>query len=130
MQLFVIGGSGYIGSVVCERLLADGHILRGLARSEIAAAQLSKDGVEPVRGGLGDADILRKECAQADGVVQIATGGFLIQALESVSEAEATTDVVLDALSGTGRISTRAAPELGWIPDLRYPNVSSPRLIR
>jgi len=103
MQLFVIGGSGYIGSVVCERLLADGHILRGLARSEIAAAQLSKDGVEPVRGGLGDADILRKECAQADGVVQIATGGFLIQALESVSEAEATTDVVLDALSGTGK---------------------------
>lgn len=34
MKLFVIGASGYIGSVVAERLLADGDVLTGLARSE------------------------------------------------------------------------------------------------
>ena len=75
MKLFVIGGTGYIGAVVCERLLADGHELRGLARSDVAAAQLSEAGIEPVHGSLGDVDVLRAECAAADGVVQIATGG-------------------------------------------------------
>ena len=44
MKLFVIGGTGYIGSVVCERLRADGHELRGLARSDDSAAQLSETG--------------------------------------------------------------------------------------
>ncbi|OHU18128.1 hypothetical protein BKG76_23275 [Mycobacteroides franklinii] len=103
MQLFVIGGTGYIGSVVCQRLLADGHVLRGLARSDESAAQLSEAGVEPVRGSMGDSDVIREAAAGADGVVQIATGGFLIQALETVSEAALTTDAILEALAGTDK---------------------------
>lgn len=101
MKLFVIGGTGYIGSVVCERLLADGHELRGLARSAESAAQLSEAGIEPVGGALGDVDVLRAESIAADGVVQIATGGFLTQALETVSEAALTADTILQALAGT-----------------------------
>jgi nucleoside-diphosphate-sugar epimerase len=115
MKLFVIGGTGYIGSVVCERLLADGHVLRGLARSDTAAAQLTAAGVEPVRGAMGDADTIGKESAAADGVVQIATGGFLVQALESVSEAASTTDAVLDALAGTGKPYIYTAGTGGWL---------------
>jgi len=115
MELFVIGGTGYIGSVVCERLLADGHALRGLARSDTAAAQLTQAGVEPVRGAMGDAEIIGKESAAADGVVQIATGGFLVQALETVSEAALTTDAVLDALAGTGKPYVYTAGTGGWL---------------
>jgi nucleoside-diphosphate-sugar epimerase len=115
MELFVIGGTGYIGSVVCERLLADGHVLRGLARSDTAAAQLSEAGVEPVRGAMGDVDIIGAEAAGADGVVQIATGGFLVQALETVSEAIATTDAVLDALKGAGKPYIYTAGTGAWL---------------
>src|ERR1700741_2666914 len=101
MKLFVIGGTGYIGSVVCERLVADGHELRGLARSDDSAAQLSEAGIEAVRGALADVDVLRTESIAADGVVQIATGGFLTQALETVSEAALSADTILQALAGT-----------------------------
>jgi nucleoside-diphosphate-sugar epimerase len=115
MRLFVIGGTGYIGSVVCERLLADGHVLRGLARSEVAAEQLAEVGVEPVLGSLGDVDVLRRECATADGVVQIATGGFLIQALDSVTEATSTTDTILASLAGTEKPYIYTGGTGGWM---------------
>jgi nucleoside-diphosphate-sugar epimerase len=115
MRLFVIGGTGYIGSVVCERLLTDGHILRGLARSEVASEQLAEVGIEPVPGSLGDIDVLRRECATADGVVQIATGGFLIQALESVAEATSTTDTILASLAGTEKPYIYTGGTGGWL---------------
>jgi nucleoside-diphosphate-sugar epimerase len=115
MKLFVIGGTGYIGSVVCERLQADGHTLRGLARSDTAAAQLAGAGIEPVHGAMGDAKIIGNESAAADGVVQIATGGFLSQALETVSEAAATTDAVLDALAGTDKPYVVTGGTGGWM---------------
>jgi nucleoside-diphosphate-sugar epimerase len=115
MKLFVMGGSGYIGSVVCERLLAEGHQLRGLARSDEAAAQLAEDGIEPVRGGLGDNDVIGKESRAADGVVQITTGGFLIQAMDTVHEAVSTTDAVLEALAGTNKPYIWTGGTGGWL---------------
>jgi nucleoside-diphosphate-sugar epimerase len=101
MKLFMIGASGYIGSVVAERLQADGHVITGLARSADAAAQLAAAGIEPVRGALGDFDVLAEQARKADGVVQIATGGFLVQALESVNETVGASDVLMEALVGT-----------------------------
>lgn len=103
MKLFVIGGTGYIGSAVCERLQADGHELVGLARSDEAAAQLRQAGAEPVRGALSNTDMLASEARRSDGVIQLATGGFLAQALETVDEATNATDVLLDALDGTDK---------------------------
>ncbi|MGW3283458.1 NAD-dependent epimerase/dehydratase family protein [Streptomyces sp. NPDC001002] len=103
MKLFVIGATGYIGSVVAERLQGEGHVLTGLARSEDSAAQLRAAGIEPVRGALGDIDVITEQSAAADGVVQLSGGGFLTQALETVHEAVATTDAVLDALAGTDK---------------------------
>jgi nucleoside-diphosphate-sugar epimerase len=57
--VFVTGGSGFIGGRLIERLVADGHTVRGLARSEQATARISDRGGEPVRGDLSDADALR-----------------------------------------------------------------------
>jgi nucleoside-diphosphate-sugar epimerase len=115
MKLFVMGGTGYIGSVVCERLLAEGHQLRGLARTDDAAAQLTAVGIEPVRGALGDVDIIGQESRAADGVVQITTGGFLIQAMDTVHEAVSTTDAVLEALAGTDKPYVWTGGTGGWM---------------
>jgi nucleoside-diphosphate-sugar epimerase len=53
-QAFVTGGSGFIGQALVRRLLAEGHSVRVLVRSEESAAKVSALGAEPVRGELPD----------------------------------------------------------------------------
>jgi nucleoside-diphosphate-sugar epimerase len=63
-QVFVTGGSGFIGGRLIERLRADGHEVRALARSRAAEERVRARGAEPVPGELGDVPALR---AGADG---------------------------------------------------------------
>jgi nucleoside-diphosphate-sugar epimerase len=51
---FVTGGSGFIGGRLIERLEADGHTVRALARSDQAAERIRSRGGEPVPGDLSD----------------------------------------------------------------------------
>ncbi len=55
---FVTGGSGFIGGRLIERLVAEGHPVRALARSDAAAAKVEARGAEAVRGDLGDQEAL------------------------------------------------------------------------
>ena len=73
MKIFLTGASGYIGSVVAERLRAAGHLVSGLARSEASAAKLRSAGIEPVRGGFEDATAIGAAARGADGVISMAT---------------------------------------------------------
>jgi nucleoside-diphosphate-sugar epimerase len=57
--VFVTGGSGFIGGRLIERLLADGHTVRALARSSAAADRVRARGAEPVSGDLADVAALR-----------------------------------------------------------------------
>jgi nucleoside-diphosphate-sugar epimerase len=74
MHVFVTGGTGTIGTPVVAELLANGHTVVGLARSEASTAALEKAGATTIRGGLADLDALRKGAAQADGVISLAFG--------------------------------------------------------
>jgi nucleoside-diphosphate-sugar epimerase len=58
-DVFVTGGSGFIGGRLIERLLADGHSVRALARSPAAADRIGALGAEPVSGELADSDAMR-----------------------------------------------------------------------
>lgn len=51
-RAFVTGGSGFIGGALIRRLVADGHEVRALARSERSAQTVRELGAEPVRGNL------------------------------------------------------------------------------
>jgi nucleoside-diphosphate-sugar epimerase len=98
MNLFVTGGTGYLGSAVTAALLADGHKVRAHVRS-IASADRLPAGVEPVAGDLGDAAWLRARIDESDGVVHAAspndaTGGSFDAAF---------LDVALSALAGSDR---------------------------
>jgi nucleoside-diphosphate-sugar epimerase len=58
-DVFVTGGSGFIGGRLIERLRADGYGVRALARSAAAAELVRARGAQPVSGDLGDAQALR-----------------------------------------------------------------------
>ncbi len=54
MQVFVTGGSGFLGRNLVRALVARGDSVRALARSEAAASAVSALGAAPVRGDLFD----------------------------------------------------------------------------
>ncbi|MDL4815084.1 SDR family oxidoreductase [Actinomadura opuntiae] len=75
MHVFVTGGSGLTGPAVVAELVAAGHTVTGLARSDAAAARLESLGAAPHRGSLDDLDSLRRGAEAADGVLHMAFGG-------------------------------------------------------
>lgn len=105
MKIFGIGLTGYIGTVVAEKLQAQGHVLTGLARSEESAALLRSRGIEPVMGKLGDVKTIHEAAKRADAAVGLATGGFLTTALAEgvATNYIGTTSAILDAFEGTGK---------------------------
>lgn len=77
MRVFVTGATGYIGTAVVDTLLARGHSVLGLSRSEASAAALTRKGAQAHHGSLDDLPTLTQGAASCDGVIHLAfTGGF------------------------------------------------------
>ncbi len=72
MKVFLTGATGYIGSVVAEKLSARGHKVLGLARNDAAEAKLRERGIESLRGDLDDTEILRNAASENDAVIHTA----------------------------------------------------------
>ncbi|GAS94590.1 NAD-dependent epimerase/dehydratase [Mycolicibacterium canariasense] len=54
MQIFLTGGSGFVGRHLIGRLRADGHTVLALARSAASAETVTEAGAEAVRGDLAE----------------------------------------------------------------------------
>lgn len=72
MKIFVTGATGFIGTELVKELIAAGHSVRGLSRSDAGAEQLAAAGAEVQRGDLEDLDSLRSGATGMDVVVNLA----------------------------------------------------------
>ena len=69
MRVFVTGSTGFIGTELVKELIAAGHRVRGLTRSDAGVEQLKAVGAEVHRGDLTDLESLRKGATGMDAVV-------------------------------------------------------------
>jgi nucleoside-diphosphate-sugar epimerase len=106
MRVFVTGASGHLASAIVPELVAAGHDVTGLARSDQAAAAVTALGATAHRGDLDDLDGLTKAAAGSDGVVHLAfkhdemrTGNFAA----AIAAELAVVRALGDGLAGTGK---------------------------
>jgi nucleoside-diphosphate-sugar epimerase len=122
MRIFLTGATGYIGSVIAEKLMAAGHDIVGLARSDESADTLTDRGITPYRGDVNEPDTLPTAARAADGVIHTAfdtSSGDFSQA--NAGEAKAV-DALIAGLRGTGKplILTSGTGVLGDTGDTVY----------
>ncbi|MEV0842054.1 SDR family oxidoreductase [Actinocatenispora sera] len=106
MRVFVAGGTGHSGSYIIPELIAAGHEVTGLARSDASAAALSALGAKVHRGDLQDLDGLKQAAADSDGVVHVGHRQDLLPSggMDAVAAAELPIMHAYGAaLAGTGK---------------------------
>jgi nucleoside-diphosphate-sugar epimerase len=119
MRIFVTGASGWIGSAVVPELIAAGHEVVGLARSDASAKALTAAGAEVQLGSLDDLDAVRTAAEKADGVIHLAfkhdiafTGDF-----EGAATADRqAVEIFGEVLAGSDRPLVIASGVLGLSP--------------
>jgi nucleoside-diphosphate-sugar epimerase len=116
MKIFVTGASGFIGSALVADLLAAGHHVVGLARSEASAQSITGAGAEVQRGGLDDLDVLRQAAAGADGVIHLAFRHDFDDFGRSAQMDRRAIEALGDALVGSGRPLVVAGGIVGLAP--------------
>jgi nucleoside-diphosphate-sugar epimerase len=125
MRVFITGAAGFIGTATTTELIANGHQVLGLARSDANAEALEKLGADVHRGSLEDLDSLKSGAKQTDGTIHCAfihdftkfaeNGQIDKRAIEAMGDVLEGTNKPFIVTSGTGLI----APGMTVTEDMR-----------
>lgn len=137
MRVFVTGATGFVGTPVVKELIAAGHEVLGLARSDEGAEILAAIGAQVHRGSLEEPDALRKGASGSDAVIHLA---FIHdwsrfaencetdrRAIETLGSVLAGSDRLLMVTTGTAGLAGpgKSATEDDAVPpDFPFPRVS------
>ncbi|MEV6374758.1 SDR family oxidoreductase [Micromonospora musae] len=103
MRVFVTGASGWIGSHTVDELVAAGHEVVGLARTDRAEAALKAKHALALRGDLDDLDALRRGATEADAVVHLANKHDWTNQTETNRAERTAVETLAETLAGTDR---------------------------
>ncbi len=121
-KVYLVGGSGYIGAHLSKALVAQGHRVSSMSRSEASDATLRALGVEPIRGAIADIEGLRQAAAGSDAVIFAARyAPEEGEALAAVIEVFEGTDKPLVLTSGASMIAEETGGEAS---PRRFPEAS------
>jgi nucleoside-diphosphate-sugar epimerase len=116
MRVFVTGASGWIGSAAVTELLAAGHQVLGLARSDAATEAVTALGAHVHRGSLDDPTSLRDGAAACDGVVHLGYNHDFSRMDEAAQTDLRAIEAIGTTLVGTDRPFVVASGVLGLAP--------------
>lgn len=129
MRVFITGASGFIGTELTKNLLAAGHSVLGLARSEASANSLAALGADVQRGSIEDLESLKTGVLAADAAVHLAFNHDFSRFADSCKDDERAILAMGEVLAGTkkpfivssGLASLASKP--GRLPDEEDPFV-------
>ena len=137
MRIFVTGATGFVGSYVVKELIAAGHEVLGLARSDTGAQALKAAGANVQLGSLEDIESLKNGTAASEAVIHLGMSHDLSdllkifeidkQAIEAMGSVLAGSDRPLIVATGIGGLAGRgqfATEETVVPPDFPIPRVS------
>jgi nucleoside-diphosphate-sugar epimerase len=118
MRVFVTGATGFIGSKVVKELIAAGHQVIGLCRSDDKAPALAASGAEVYRGSIADPDSLKEGAARSDGVIHLAFNHDFSKLVANCEGDRRVIQALGSALTGSNRplIVTSVIPLANTVP--------------
>ena len=127
MRVFVTGATGFIGSAIVQQLIAAGHQVLGLVRSEASAKALAATGATVLRGGLEDLESVKRGAVESDGVIHTA---FIHDFSDFAANAQAdklAIEAITATLAGSGKPFIVTSGCLGLRTEEDAPHQDFPR---